>query len=121
MPVQTALGTGRLCPLRVLGVRKLKNSKRDENDILKFDFKIDWVCDVGTKKDLERITCSIAIECLRVLTQPGSKGDIEGRRASPPKVDIHRCGPHVREGPRKRHGSPPESPCQKYGTTPRER
>jgi hypothetical protein len=49
-------------------VRKLKNSKRDENDILKFDFKIEWACDVGTKNDLERITCSIAIERLRVLT-----------------------------------------------------
>jgi hypothetical protein len=64
-------------------VRKLKNSKRDENDILKFDFKIEWACDVGTKSDLERIACSIAIERLRVLTQPRSKCDM-------PAVSIQR-------------------------------
>jgi hypothetical protein len=26
---------------------KLKNSKRDENDILGFDFKIEWACGLG--------------------------------------------------------------------------
>ena len=66
-------GTSSLtCPSRASAVRKLKNSKRDENNMLKFDFKIEWVCDVGTQNDLERIACSIAIEFLRVLTPPGS-------------------------------------------------
>jgi hypothetical protein len=60
-------------------VRKLKNSKRDENDILKFDFKIEWDCDLGTKNDLERIACSIAIDRLRVLTQPGPIADVRAK------------------------------------------
>jgi hypothetical protein len=33
---------------RAEAVRKLKNSKRDENDILRFGFKIELACDVGT-------------------------------------------------------------------------
>ena len=53
-------------------VRKLENSKRDENDILKFVFKIEWARDLGTQNDLERIACSIAIERLGILTQPDS-------------------------------------------------
>jgi len=28
-------------------VRKLKNSKRDENEILDLDFKIEWACRLG--------------------------------------------------------------------------
>ena len=59
------------CRLMARAVRKLKNSKRDENDILKFVFKIDWACDLGTQNDLERIACSVAIDRLRNLTQPG--------------------------------------------------
>ena len=58
-------------------MRKLKNSKRDENDILKFVFKIEWACDLGTQNDLERIACSIAIKRLRILTQPGPIGTSE--------------------------------------------
>ena len=52
-------------------VWKLKKSKRDENDILGFDFKIEWACGVGSDSGLERITCSIAIKRLRLFTQPG--------------------------------------------------
>jgi hypothetical protein len=33
--------------------------------------EIEWACDLGTQSDLERIACSIAIERLRILTQPG--------------------------------------------------
>jgi hypothetical protein len=29
-----------------------KKSKRDENDILGFDFKIEWACGVGAESDL---------------------------------------------------------------------
>ncbi len=32
---------------------------------LDFDFKIERACDVGTRKGLERVTCSIAIDRLR--------------------------------------------------------
>jgi hypothetical protein len=62
----TSLSASRLGPLWAEAVRKLKNSKRDENDILKFVFKIEWACDLGTQNDLERIACSIAIERLRM-------------------------------------------------------
>jgi hypothetical protein len=57
-------------------VWKLKKSKRDENDILGFDFKIEWACGVGSDSGLERITCSIAIKRLRLLTQPGPKAPV---------------------------------------------
>ena len=33
-------------------VWKLKKSKRDENDILGFDFKIEWACGVGAESAL---------------------------------------------------------------------
>jgi hypothetical protein len=39
-----------MSPLLAEAVRKLKNSKRAENDILRFGFKIELACDVGTKK-----------------------------------------------------------------------
>jgi hypothetical protein len=51
---------------------KPKSSKRDENDILEFDFKIECARDVDAQNGLERRTCSIAIHRLRVLAQPGS-------------------------------------------------
>jgi len=35
-------------PLMTQAVSKLKTSKRDENDILEFDFKIEFACDVGS-------------------------------------------------------------------------
>ena len=38
----------RWSPFRVQAVKKIKSSKRDENDILDFDFKIECACDVGT-------------------------------------------------------------------------
>ena len=51
------------------GCVKIKILKRDENDILKFDFEIEWACDADTSNGLERLTCSIAIEQARVFTQ----------------------------------------------------
>jgi hypothetical protein len=57
---------------------ELKIPKHDENDILKFDFEIEWACDASTSNSLERLTCSIAIERPRVFTQPGSKREIPG-------------------------------------------
>jgi hypothetical protein len=37
---------------RAQAVWKLKKSKRDENDILGFDFKIEWACGVGAESAL---------------------------------------------------------------------
>ena len=57
-------------------MRKLKNSKRDENDILKFDFEIERARDAVPRNGLERLTCSIAIARPRVVTQPWPVADI---------------------------------------------
>jgi len=65
----------RRLPQLAQAVWKLKKSKRDENDILGFDFKIEWACGVGSDSGLERITCSIAIKRLRLFTQPGPLSD----------------------------------------------
>jgi hypothetical protein len=62
-----------------LGRAKTQNAlKRDENDILKFDFEIEWARDPAPRKGPERLTCSIAIERPRVFTQPGPTTDIIG-------------------------------------------
>ena len=39
-------------PLWAQAVWKLKKSNRDENDILGFDFKIEWACGVGAESAL---------------------------------------------------------------------
>jgi hypothetical protein len=38
--------------LRAEAVWKLKKSKRDENDILGFDLKIEWACGVSAESGL---------------------------------------------------------------------
>jgi hypothetical protein len=42
-------------------------AKLDENV---FDIEIEWVCKASTSNDLERLTCSIAIEPPSVFTRP---------------------------------------------------
>jgi hypothetical protein len=86
-------------------VRKLKSSKRDENDILKLDLKIEWTCDVSTKNDLERIICSIAIARIRVLTQPGPEDDIVGLAVFPSSGQVSEFG-------RVKPGEPVGTPMQ---------
>jgi hypothetical protein len=46
--------SGELAKMRLMtqAVWKLKKSKRDENDILGFDFKIEWACGVGAESAL---------------------------------------------------------------------
>jgi hypothetical protein len=65
--VSRHLANGLRPPLLTQAVWKLKKSNRDENDILGFDFKIEWACGVAAESGLERITCSIAIKRLRPL------------------------------------------------------
>ena len=83
-----------MSPELAQAVWKLKKSKRDENDILGFDFKIEWACGVGSDSGLERITCSIAIKRLRLFTQPGPTASVAGirtaRKLSRVKLPSHR-------------------------------
>jgi hypothetical protein len=51
---------------------KTQTLKRDENDILEFDSKVECTCDMGTQNGLERRTCPMVIDRL----QPRSNPDI---------------------------------------------
>ena len=53
-PIREATEVVRRCNMsrRAEAVCKLKKSKRDENDILGFDLKIEWACGVSAESGL---------------------------------------------------------------------
>ena len=57
---------------------------------LAFDFKVECPCDVGSENDLERISCSIAIDRFRVFARPRPRADHRRFDRRIPKINCSR-------------------------------
>jgi hypothetical protein len=74
--------------LLTLAVQKLKNRNATKNDIFQFDLQVESACALSDLNGLGRITSSIAIERLRVFTQPRPKAD---QQQEPVSLMWHGC------------------------------